>query len=110
MTSRVSGSMRAAAAALEGAAAKALDRWEGLSRRYESLERMHSVYIERVIPGLEKDLSLTKESAAAGRLSPRDRLEAEVRLEEARAESLDIERELAGIRAEMILLLGAGQV
>jgi cobalt-zinc-cadmium efflux system outer membrane protein len=95
---------------LEAAAGAALDKWQGLRRRWDAAAENRALHAERIAPGLERSRDIVRESVAAGRLPPQEEVEAALKVEAETLRILELDRDLATMRVVMIELTGREQL
>jgi len=102
--------VREAGMDLELTAAQQLDEWYGLHRRWARIAASRDHYTQTVLPELAKSLRFAETTAAAGRSSRDESLEAGLELERAAQMRIDLERQLARFQVEMLYLQGRDQL
>jgi cobalt-zinc-cadmium efflux system outer membrane protein len=98
--------VREAGAQLETTARKLVGEWQGLYEQRLIIDEQRLLYHERIIPSLEKELTLVDRQVEAGRRPVQERLNAAVKLEEAVLAALRLDEELAVISVDMKYLTG----
>ncbi len=101
--------VRLAEISIEESACRLLDEWAESSSRWKNLEAGRKLYAHKIIPELQKSVSLERSLVESGRRSVRSLLEAAVRLEEAVTAMIDLEKSLSRLRVNQILLEGGDQ-
>jgi hypothetical protein len=98
--------VREAETGLVAAAYRTLDAWQGHQERFRILHEKRKLYYQRIIPLLEKDLTLKRKQVETGRQPVQASLGAAVALEEAVLAALELDDTLSEIMVEMHLLAG----
>lgn len=98
--------VREAGVQLETTARTLVGEWQGLYEQRLIIDEQRLLYNERIIPSLEKELTLVDRQVEAGRRPVQESLDAAVKLEEAVLAALRLDEELAVISAEMNYLTG----
>jgi cobalt-zinc-cadmium efflux system outer membrane protein len=106
---RAQAAERQAQAALEAAATRALNQWDGLARRHAALQKTRELYDQRLIPELKKGVAIARKAFESGRVTRQVSIQAALKLEQANLAVLDIHQQLSDIQSEMILLIGERQ-
>lgn len=101
--------VRQAESTLLADAHRLLGEWRGLKQRWEKLSVTRDLYTKKIIPGLERELSLMDSQVVSGRIPLMKRIEAAVALEETVLAALKIDESLVLIQVEARRLTGLEQ-
>ena len=106
---RARAGIRAATGALESAATRLLNDWDGLRRDREGLLESRLLYSEHLVPELERGRTIAASAFAQGRTTRQDSVQAALKLEQVNLPLLDIELKLSDNQVDMIFLIGTRQ-
>ncbi len=101
--------VRQAESTLLADAHRFLGEFRGLMERWERLKATRDLYVGKIIPNIEKELSLMDSQVASGRIALIRRLEAAVDLEETVLAALKVDETLIQIQIQARYLTGMGQ-